>query len=131
TAQQRSDYVKQLADIAAANAALTGDATPAPVQVQVPVEAMTIGALPANLITYQKHWLSDNAYLTLFTMHATMMIFFVLMPVLLGTFANFLIPLMIGARDMAFPKLNMLSFWISVPAGVVMLASFWVPGGAA
>jgi len=65
------------------------------------------------------------------TMHATIMVFFVVMPLLVGCFGNFLIPLMIGAGDMAFPMLNMLSFWVSVPAGIMMVGSFWVEGGAA
>ncbi|MFZ1887001.1 MAG: cbb3-type cytochrome c oxidase subunit I [Candidatus Binataceae bacterium] len=70
-------------------------------------------------------------YNSTLTMHATIMIFFVVMPILVGCFGNFLIPLMIGARDMAFPKLNMLSFWVGAVAGVIMLASFLVPGGPA
>ncbi len=70
-------------------------------------------------------------YNTLFTMHATIMIFFVVMPILVGCFGNYLIPLMIGAEDMAFPKLNMLSFWVAVIAAVVMIAGFFVPGGHA
>src|SRR5262245_25622120 len=72
-----------------------------------------------------------ETYNMMFTMHATIMIFFVVMPVLVGCFGNFLIPLMIGTRDMAFPKLNMLSFWVGAISGVVMLASFFVPGGPA
>jgi cytochrome c oxidase subunit 1 len=72
-----------------------------------------------------------ETYNAFFTMHATIMIFFAVMPILVGCFGNFLIPLMIGARDMAFPFLNMLSFWTSVPAGILMLASFTVQGGAA
>ncbi len=72
-----------------------------------------------------------QTYNALFTMHATIMIFFVVMPIMVGTFGNFLIPLMIGAGDMAFPKLNMLSFWFGAVSGVVMLASFFVPGGPA
>ena len=70
-------------------------------------------------------------YNTLFTMHATLMIFFVIMPILVGCFGNYLIPLMIGAEDMAFPKLNLLSFWVAVIAAVVMIAGFFVPGGHA
>jgi cytochrome c oxidase subunit 1 len=66
-----------------------------------------------------------------FTMHATIMIFFVVMPILAGAFANFLIPLMIGARDMAFPTLNMLSFWTTFSAGIIMIIGFFVPGGHA
>ena len=72
-----------------------------------------------------------QTYNALFTMHATIMIFFVVMPIMVGTFGNFLIPLMIGAGDMAFPKLNMLSFWFGAISGVVMLSSFFVTGGPA
>ena len=70
-------------------------------------------------------------YNSLFTMHATLMIFFVVMPIMVGAFGNFLIPLMVGARDMAFPTLNMLSIWTFVVASVVMLAGFFVSGGHA
>lgn len=69
-------------------------------------------------------------YNKLFTMHATIMIFFVIIPLLSGAFGNFLIPLMIGARDMAFPKLNMLSYWLMWPAFAIIVLSFFVPGGA-
>jgi cytochrome c oxidase subunit 1 len=69
-------------------------------------------------------------YNKLFTMHATIMIFFVIIPVLSGSFGNFTIPLMIGARDMAFPKLNMFSYWCMPPAMVLIIYSFLVPGGA-
>jgi cytochrome c oxidase subunit 1 len=72
-----------------------------------------------------------ETYNAFFTMHATIMIFFAVMPILVGCFGNFLIPLMIGARDMAFPLLNALSFWTAVPAGILMLSSFFVEGGAA
>jgi cytochrome c oxidase subunit I len=74
---------------------------------------------------------SSEVYNTLFTMHATIMIFFVVMPIMVGGFGNFLIPLAIGAADMAFPFLNMLSFWTAVPAFLLMILSFFVPGGAA
>jgi cytochrome c oxidase subunit 1 len=66
-----------------------------------------------------------------FTMHATVMVFLVIMPMLIGAFGNFLIPLQIGARDMAFPFFNALSFWVYVASGLILVASFFVPGGAA
>lgn len=70
-------------------------------------------------------------YNALVTMHGTIMVFFVAMPLLLGGLGNFLIPLMVGASDMAFPRLNMISFWTIFTASLVLLASFFVPGGAA
>jgi cytochrome c oxidase subunit 1 len=70
-------------------------------------------------------------YNKLFTMHATIMIFFVIIPLLTGAFGNFLIPLMIGARDMAYPLLNMMSYWTLVPGVLTVLASFFAPDGPA
>ncbi|MFQ5675070.1 MAG: cbb3-type cytochrome c oxidase subunit I [bacterium] len=75
--------------------------------------------------------IAPEFYDALVTMHGTIMVFFVAMPFLLGAFGNFLIPLMIGAKDMAFPRLNMMSFWTLFLGTVVMVVSFFVPGGAA
>ncbi|HZZ81792.1 MAG TPA: cbb3-type cytochrome c oxidase subunit I [Gemmataceae bacterium] len=75
--------------------------------------------------------MSEATYNMLFTMHASVMIFFVIIPFLTGAFGNFTIPLMIGAGDMAFPKLNMMSYWILWPAFVMISFSFFVDGGAA
>ena len=70
-------------------------------------------------------------YNMLFTMHGSIMIFFGIIPILVGAFGNYLIPLKIGAPDMAFPRLNMASYWLMPPAIVIMLAGFFVEGGAA
>ena len=70
-------------------------------------------------------------YASLFTMHASVMIFFAIIPILVGAFANFVVPLQIGARDMAFPRLNMFSYWAFWPAPLIVLTGFLVPGGAA
>ncbi len=75
--------------------------------------------------------MSPEFYTMLFTMHATVMIFLVIIPVLAGAFGNFLIPLMVGADDMAFPVLNMLSYWFMWPAIFFFGLSFWIGGGAA
>src|SRR5882762_9265185 len=69
------------------------------------------------------HMLPDY-YHMLFTMHATIMIFFAVIPLLMGGFGNYVVPLMIGAEDMAFPRLNMMSYWIYLVAGLVILSSF-------
>ncbi|MDP7035279.1 MAG: cbb3-type cytochrome c oxidase subunit I [Planctomycetota bacterium] len=73
----------------------------------------------------------DSNYYWIMTMHGTIMIFFVIIPILVGAFANFLIPLQIGAEDMAFPRLNALAYWMIWPSAIIMLASFFVEGGAA
>jgi cytochrome c oxidase subunit 1 len=75
--------------------------------------------------------ISPEFYTMLFTMHASIMIFFVIIPILAGAFGNFLIPLMIGADDMAFPMLNMMSYWFMWPAFICMISAFFVKGGAA
>ncbi len=72
-----------------------------------------------------------EAYNKMFTMHASVMIFFVIIPLLTGAFGNFLIPLMIGARDMAFPKLNAFSYWAMPPSFIAIFMSFTAPGGSA
>ncbi|MCX8073785.1 MAG: cbb3-type cytochrome c oxidase subunit I [Candidatus Binatia bacterium] len=69
-----------------------------------------------------------NAWLT---MHGTIMMFFVAMPLLLGAFGNYLVPLMVGAADMAFPRLNMVSVWTLAIASAILLASFFVEEGPA
>ncbi len=75
--------------------------------------------------------ISPEFYTMLFTMHATVMIFLVIIPILAGAFGNFLIPLMIGADDMAFPTLNALSYWFMIPAIACFGMSFYFGGAAA
>jgi cytochrome c oxidase subunit 1 len=70
-------------------------------------------------------------YNQLGAMHGTIMVFLAVVPLLVGAYGNYLVPLQIGAPDMAFPKLNMASYWCYLPGGLIMLASFFVPGGAA
>jgi cytochrome c oxidase subunit 1/cytochrome c oxidase subunit I+III len=84
------------------------------------VEALLIRiqlAVPRN------DFLSPGAYNAVFTMHGTTMIFLVVMPILLG-FANYIVPLQIGARDMAFPKLNAFSYWLFLFGGLVLYFAF-------
>jgi cytochrome c oxidase subunit 1 len=82
------------------------------------------------------HWAKDGKitpefYYALGTMHGTILIFFVLTAGLTGTFANFLIPFQVGARDMASPFLNMLSYWFFVVASVILMSSLFVQTGPA
>ena len=109
-----------------------------------------IGGLLAMLVRWQLAWpgraipwfgeftcigptalMSPEVYNQAFTMHATLMIFFVIIPILVGAFGNYLIPLMIGAKDMAFPFLNGMAFWSALAAGSIMVAAFFLPGGPA
>jgi cytochrome c oxidase subunit I len=83
-----------------------------------------------QLATPDEQLITGNSYNELFTMHGTTMIFLVIVPILAG-FGNFLVPLMIGARDMAFPRLNALSYWLFLLGGIVLMLSFLAKGGAA
>ncbi len=89
---------------------------------------LVIGGIEATIMRIQlavprNHFVSPQVFNQMFTMHGTTMIFFVAMPVLFG-FANYLVPLMIGARDMAFPRLNAFSFWMSALGGIILYFSF-------
>jgi cytochrome c oxidase subunit 1 len=64
-------------------------------------------------------------------MHGTIMVFLGVVPLAVGAFGNYLVPLMVGASDLAFPRLNLLSYWLYLTGGLVMLAGFLLPGGAA
>ena len=75
--------------------------------------------------------MSPDFYNELGAMHGTIMIFLGVVPMIVGGFGNFVVPLQIGAPDMAFPKLNMASYWCYFTGGVIMLASFFLPTGAA
>jgi cytochrome c oxidase subunit 1 len=70
-------------------------------------------------------------YNQLVAMHGSVMVFLAVVPLAAGAFANYFVPIKIGAPDMAFPRLNALSFWLYLAAGVIMVASFFVEGGAA
>jgi cytochrome c oxidase subunit I len=85
----------------------------------------------AKFLGWQGGQMPPDFYTAAFTMHASIMIFFVIIPLLVGTFGNYLIPLQIGAADMAFPFLNGLAFWSALPAGAIIVASFFLPGGPA
>jgi cytochrome c oxidase subunit 1 len=74
--------------------------------------------------------IKPETYLTLLTMHGTIMVFFVLTTAPQSGFGNYFLPIQIGAPDMAFPTLNMLSFWTTFVAFIVMIAAFFVAGGA-
>src|SRR5262245_47979579 len=88
---------------------------------------MVIAGLEATAMRIQlaipnNHFLSPQVFNQLFTMHGTTMVFLVGMPIIFGV-ANYLVPLMIGARDMAFPRLNAFSFWMSALGGMILYFS--------
>ncbi|MBI4343561.1 MAG: cbb3-type cytochrome c oxidase subunit I, partial [Candidatus Omnitrophica bacterium] len=112
---------------------------------------LAFGGLLAMLIRWQLGWpgrplgfmekiapagmpggvMLPDYYNMLFTMHGSVMIFFAVIPLLVGVFGNYLIPLKIGAGDMAFPKLNMYSFWLVPLSIAIVCAGFFLQGGAA
>ncbi|HAK07233.1 MAG TPA: cytochrome C oxidase subunit I, partial [Spartobacteria bacterium] len=75
--------------------------------------------------------MTPEFYNSLGAMHGTIMVFLGVVPVAFAAFGNFVVPLQIGAPDMAFPKVNAASYWALFVGGIVMLTSFFVPGGAA
>src|SRR5207244_4438214 len=91
-----------------------------------------IGGLAALLVRTQLALpesppFADDTYNQIFTIHASVMIFLFIIPFGVGGLGNYLVPLMIGARDVAFPKINALSFWMVVPAGLLILSGFFFP----
>src|SRR5450755_55337 len=89
---------------------------------------LVIGGIEATIMRIQlivphNNFVSPQTFNRMFTMHGTTMIFFVAMPILFG-FGNYLVPLMIGARDMAFPRLNAFSFWLTALGGLLLYFSF-------
>ncbi|MER3494715.1 MAG: cytochrome c oxidase subunit I [Mastigocladus sp. ERB_26_2] len=86
--------------------------------------------LRGELITPESDLIDRTMYNGMFTMHGTVMLFLWTFPSLVGI-ANYLVPLMIGARDMAFPRLNAAAFWMVPVVGILLMASFFVPGGPA
>jgi cytochrome c oxidase subunit 1 len=108
------------------------------IAIQYSLTAMAIG-LVALVLSWLMRWqlafpgtlsfVDPSQYLQYITMHGMIMVVYLLTALFLGGFGNYLIPLMLGARDMAFPYLNMLSYWIYLVAVLVLVSSFFVPGG--
>ncbi len=108
------------------------------IAIQYSVTALSIGALALMLSWLMRlqlgfpgilAFIDAAAYYQFVTMHGMMMVVYVLTALFLGGFGNYLIPLMVGARDMVFPYANMLSYWLYLLAVFLLLASFFVPGG--
>ena len=83
-----------------------------------------------ELMTPESDLVDRTVYNSMFTMHGTLMLFMWTFPILAGL-ANYLVPLQIGAKDMAFPRLNALAFWMVPVFGIILMSSFFVPGGSA
>ncbi|MBI2945416.1 MAG: cbb3-type cytochrome c oxidase subunit I [Candidatus Wallbacteria bacterium] len=98
-------------------------------QIAFPFQPLPFGLGKVIYASAPGNTMPPESYPTLVTMHGTVMVFFVIIPLLTGAFGNYLIPLKIGARDMAFPLLNMLSYWVAVPAGILIIMAFLTEAG--
>ncbi|MCH9006206.1 MAG: cbb3-type cytochrome c oxidase subunit I [Proteobacteria bacterium] len=108
------------------------------IAIQYGVTAMFVGLIALCLSAMMRlqlgfpnsfSFITPTDYYQFITMHGMIMVIFLLTALFLGGFGNYLIPLMIGSRDMVFPYMNMLSFWVYLVSVIVLLASFFVPGG--
>lgn len=95
------------------------------------IGGMMAVAMRTELATPDPDFLAPELYNAFMTNHGTIMIFLWIVPAAIGGFGNFLVPLMVGARDMAFPKLNAIAFWMNPPAGLLLLGSFFFGGAQA
>ena len=103
-------------------------------QIAHPGEAVPlVGPLLASLFgeVAGKGILSPDLYNSFGAMHGTIMVFLAIVPLAVGAYGNYLVPLQVGANDMAFPRMNMMSYHVYLLGGVIMLTSFFIPGGAA
>ena len=108
------------------------------IALQYSITAMAVGLIALILSILMRlqlgfpgvfSFITPDSYIQFVTMHGMIMVIYLLTALFLGGFGNYLIPLMLGARDMVFPYVNMISFWIYLFAVLLLLASFFVPGG--
>jgi cytochrome c oxidase subunit I len=109
------------------------------IAIQYSITAIAIGLVALGLSVVMRlqlgfpgtfSFIDPANYLQAVTMHGMIMVIYLLTALFLGGFGNYLIPLMVGARDMVFPYVNMLSFWVYFLAVLLLVASFFVPGGS-
>src|SRR3970282_294085 len=99
--------------------------------ISVGVLAMILSAMMRLQLAFPEtfSFITPYNYYQFVTMHGMIMVIYLLTALFLGGFGNYLIPLMCGARDMVFPYVNMLSFWVYLVSVIILMASFFVPGG--